>query len=744
MLSTLKRHGRFLRYLLVGGTGFAADLGGMEILVAAGMGPYAARLFSMAFAIAMTFALHRHFTFADTRVDKASPRQFSGYVFCQVISSILNYGVFYCLLRVIDAPEDMLARGIALCGGVGAGLLVNYFLLRRFVFSEERDIWAYLKQKIVTEKKLWIWAAIIPALFADAWDRQRDVLAVGTLKRALEPWDPDVWMRLYKVREWLIGGDFYDRTVAMTNAPFGGVTTPWTRPMDFLLAFFVRLMPQDLTIDQQLMLAATWLPLLLAVGTLYFLCRAARQSFDHLHVIIVAILLMMVNAVYQNYLIPGNADHHGLLILLWCAALSFILQPPSYAAQAVAGILLGLMLWVSPEAVMLIGVVYAVLAARALWYQRDIKDLAVLSAAVAVTAAVALLFEVPPAQYFSAVIYDSLSIVYVALFSFVAVAIGILGVMFKHTEKLVPRICAATAAALTAVAATLALFPKLVHGPMAEMHPYIFSHFLPSISEAKPLLKSTAFEMVIRLYIPLTAIFLLVKSHYSPRPFWRERRTQFLSALLALTLAMTMAQLRWNYYLQPVAIIIIAYYLPLFAMGAKSEGFGWLKHAPRMLRPYAWLFLLACIVSAASIFVKEDRTIHTKFYSCQSQIRYLLESGEMEKVFGPKPVTLFLPANVGGDVAFFTPYRIIAGNYHREGQGMSDWRDIMQQKTPAAARPLLKKRDVKGLIVCAEQYSEDSWLRQLDKKYPSWLKPVTGMPAIKMADDTLPVIFKVK
>lgn len=762
MFGILQRHEgfirRFARYLMVGGLGFLLDFGGMELLVALGVSPYPARAVSMALAIALTFTLHRRVTFAAGATVKGVPRQFGGFVFCQGLSGLLNYAVFFCALRASGMTEVPLMRFAALAMGVGVGLVSNYFLLSRFVFLGAHDIWTFLRQKLIVERKWWIWGAIVPALFADAWDRQRDVLALGQLPRPLEPWDPDVWMRLYKVRAWLAGGDFYDRTVAMTNAPLGGVTTPWTRPLDFLLAFAARLMPQDFTLDQQLLLAATWLPFVLALVTLFFLSRAAQQVFDHVHVIACAILLMLVNAIFQNYLMPGSADHHGLLILLWCAVLGLLLQPPSVVAKLAAGVVLGVMLWVSPEALMLIAVVYAVLGARALWHERDIRDLAVLSAATAVTAALVLLFETPPAQYFSYVVYDSLSIVYVSLLSFTGLAVAALSFILPRLEGWVARGVASGVAALCAAAATLFFFPKFIHGPLAEADPYIFRHFLPNISEATPLLQAKAFEILIRLYVPLTAIYLLVKSHFTPRPFWRDRRLQFLAAFLALTLVMTAGQLRWNYYLQPVAIIIVAIYLPLFSLGAKSEGFGWLKPVPRLLRPYAWLFLLACMTSAGAFYLKENRSQYAKFYGCQSQIRYLIESGQLEKAFGPSPVVFFAPANIGGDFAFFTPYRIIAGNYHREGQGMAAWSRIMAQENAAAARPLLQARKVGGLAVCAGQYSKSSWLSALDKKHPAWLQPVKGwsfmpvtaapqdsdVPAAESADVAMPVIFKVK
>jgi hypothetical protein len=71
---------------------------------------------------------------------------------------------------------------------------------------------------------------------------------------------------------------------------------------------------------------------------------------------------------------------------------------------------------------------------------------------------------------------------------------------------------------------------------------------------------------------------------------------------------------------------------------------------------------------------------------------------------------------------FFTPYKIIAGNYHREAEGLKDLDVIFRSAKAAEARIALRKRKTDALFYCAPDIPEESWL--LEKKRPGWLLPV--------------------
>jgi hypothetical protein len=130
---------------------------------------------------------------------------------------------------------------------------------------------------------------------------------------------------------------------------------------------------------------------------------------------------------------------------------------------------------------------------------------------------------------------------------------------------------------------------------------------------------------------------------------------------------------------------------------------------------------------------------------CMSQIRYVIETQQLQRLLGDKPLTLFVPANSGGDVLYFTPYRIIASNYHREGKGLKDIKRLETAKTPEAERDVLTERKVNAMLYCPARLPKDSWQRKVadDGKYPAWAAPVTGMKFME-APGPLPLLLKVK
>jgi hypothetical protein len=103
------------------------------------------------------------------------------------------------------------------------------------------------------------------------------------------------------------------------------------------------------------------------------------------------------------------------------------------------------------------------------------------------------------------------------------------------------------------------------------------------------------------------------------------------------------------------------------------------------------------------------------------------------------------PADVGGDMLFFTPYRIIASNYHREGRGLRDLKAIETAPDAGTARKLLAARQVKAVIFCPGRGDKASWLNKAAEsgKYPAWLTLMPGLRFIAARGDK-PIVAKVK
>lgn len=120
---------RILRFITVGGTGFAVDAAVLKMLLISGLtGPFSARIFSIALAGLVTWQLNRNFTFApsgDSQLNEAAR-----YGSVVAISSSINYVIYAGLLLAIPSLEPLLALVAA---SIGA-MVFSFVGYDRFVF----------------------------------------------------------------------------------------------------------------------------------------------------------------------------------------------------------------------------------------------------------------------------------------------------------------------------------------------------------------------------------------------------------------------------------------------------------------------------------------------------------------------------------------------------------------------------------------------------------------------------------
>jgi hypothetical protein len=570
-----------------------------------------------------------------------------------------------------------------------------------------------------------LWALLAFICLTLGFSHQAQVLEVPRLGHLLLPYDSDSWRRLVIVREWLAGGSFFDHAVPRVNAPSGEIETHWTRFLDLLLAGVTKLMPPSLTLDQRLMLAATWYPLALVLAAAALLNRAASRTKSAQHLLCI-LALGLFSTVPGDYFAPGNADHHGTLSTLWCAVLALMARPPGRRAALGLGLVLGCMTWISVEALVPAASVYAILGVRALLQPRAAESLSITTATAAGVAALALLLQ-QPYDALSHIAYDSLSIVHVLLLSLCAAAALALQVVLPRLPDLRRRIAAAASAAARVLAVMAATFPKFFRGPRVDADAFISQSFLPMITEARPLFAlpwQTAFSA---LWQPALAALLLAVT-WGANIWRRDRwRQSSLTALLVFTFLPLLMEIRWNYYLQPTAVVIIAALLPAYISAARIPV---LCLLPREHR--TWLALWALLLSVSVFTRLTGQEVLNTGEICSLDQEYALQSRKAQALLGDKPLVLLASANVSGTVLFFTPYSVIAGNYDREAEGLKDIADIDGAKTPEEARPLLLKRHVGALLTCPSLYSKDSWVHRLSdgKGRPAWVKSlgVIGTP----------------
>lgn len=591
----------------------------------------------------------------------------------------------------------------------------------------------------------WFWAVL--------------AVAIPLLLRGLSAWhalpydsgepagthDSDSWLRLLLVREWLQGGGWYDHMVYRTSAPMGGIESPWTRPMDIIVALLVKLQFYNADLDIKLFRAALLMPAmwgaLMVGGTCRLLMKLDQPAATYLPVL----AIFAVTPTLWTYFMLANADHHGLLAALWVWALSFIVPDSRRGRDAVClGLILGLMLWISPEVLPLIAATYMWLGLRWLRGATD-KFLPWAATATCLAALAALMAERSANQMFIPV-YDSISIVHIYALSLCGLLAWALHFVKGNLQR---KTTLAALGSAVVFAAIWFVFPLFFKNPMALMHPFITERFLAAIQEAQPLFNRPPLVVFGTLLHPVVAIMACA---------WQIRHRGMLSPgaamgllfFIAVALPLYIAQQRWFYYLYPAVTVAIApLFVALFSPNATwaagrwpanllqhlSEGAQAMRRIPLLL---ALLFLPLGLMVAATMTAPADKTPR----NCQKEARKIIQSGKL----GDIPPSIFLvPTNLAPEMLFFTHHRVISGNYHREGDAIAYAWDAERMSTLKKLRTYLALRQVGAIMICpASKTPKNSAMMKLraGKARAGWLERL-DTSAIT-TDKNGPAIFLVK
>jgi putative flippase GtrA len=121
---------RLLRFALVGGIGFLADAAMLALLLAATpLGPFAARLASIAFALCVTWVCNRTATFRPSA--RGLLREGARYGGVGIATSVCNYLVYSALLLAVPATPPLAALVVASL----AAMALSYLGYSRLVFD---------------------------------------------------------------------------------------------------------------------------------------------------------------------------------------------------------------------------------------------------------------------------------------------------------------------------------------------------------------------------------------------------------------------------------------------------------------------------------------------------------------------------------------------------------------------------------------------------------------------------------
>ncbi|ESW77539.1 GtrA family protein [Mesorhizobium sp. M0644] len=104
--------GRLARFIVAGGIGFVADAGALWLVLAATpLGPLAARIISIGFALSATWLINRHLTFSPS--SRGIAHEGARYGGVGIATSVVNYLVYCVMLFALPMVSPLIALAVA-------------------------------------------------------------------------------------------------------------------------------------------------------------------------------------------------------------------------------------------------------------------------------------------------------------------------------------------------------------------------------------------------------------------------------------------------------------------------------------------------------------------------------------------------------------------------------------------------------------------------------------------------------
>ena len=554
----------------------------------------------------------------------------------------------------------------------------------------------------------------------------------------------DTYMRVVRVREWLDAGSWYQSFSPRSNAPYGE-TLHWTRPMDMALAALAAPLIPFVGLAKALYVAGFLVSPVMMGLTLWAFLWGTRPILD-VRGQIVLVVLFAFQPVTHYYFVAARPDHHSMILLAFAAVLSFLVRfaatdgedgaEGEQRAVTGAGVVAALGIWVSVESLSI--ELFALLALGLVWMVtgRDawLEALRRFTLAGALTMALALMVERPPAEWLTSETYDRLSTVHVVLLALIALGVEAIRRGHKRfTDSAWARLIVALLAAGAAAALMAALFPAFFKGPFgAAMDPRLDALWLSRVNEFQSLLggeKSTLVEIAF-LFGPMAWGFLWAFTAW--RDPARAAHTPALIAVLALSMALfaplTLVQARWGGYMGVAVVIGWALLLTRLLDWRGGPLVGPAPGTPLLRAPLFLLVALGHVLVGAAFVATAEETDQAEAQKCEwRNIAPHLNSAQFA---GGEAQTLFNFIHTGPEILYRTAHRVVGTPYHRNTRGLLDTFRVLGDTDMAESRAVLQARKVDFVLLCVDSVEErlmlefpgDTLMRRLSEgRAPAWL-----------------------
>lgn len=502
--------------------------------------------------------------------------------------------------------------------------------------------------------------------------------------------DTDDAMRLVEVHDLLAGQGWYDLTQHRLNAPFGA-SLHWSRLVDLPIAALLLILRPVFGTGADTVAAYVW-PLLL-LGALMALSARIAVRLGGPEALLAGVALPAFSLITMTEFAPGRFDHHGPQILLALLMLDLLLAALERPKAALfAGIAAALALAIGAES--LPAVVAGIAAVGLLWVadRQHRAAMAWFGLGLGVATPLLLLALVGPEAWF--VPYcDAISPV------FALAALGAGGLLAGLSRLAIGRWPLRLAAGLAAggglIGLLYAVSPHCFAAPYSELGPWLMSHWIDRIDEAKPLWVSirTDAPYVLAVALP-AALVLLVALRGLAGAEWRKWLVYgavLLVAALVMLLQIRGARLATSLAV-PAGAAAIAWARARWVGGRKP---GWLLALLLFWAGFAGL-IVGLAASAVDLSLSNGAPSAGQLQAGRAACR--LPEAFAGLAEGP-PRRIMAPIDLGAHLLLFTPHSVVGAPYHRNVAGVTDTFAFFNAPI-GEAEAILLRRQIDLVVLC--------------------------------------------
>ncbi|HEU0118723.1 MAG TPA: hypothetical protein VFR09_08840 [Alphaproteobacteria bacterium] len=534
--------------------------------------------------------------------------------------------------------------------------------------------------------------------------------------------DPDDYMYLTQVLDWLKGQGWYDNVQHRLNPP-DGVPIHFSRLAQMPMALGILMFEQlHLGPRAAAMLTAMIYPLILFGGMLVALRRLAVSYVPEKWAGVVAYIALFATAMTFMYT-PGHLDHHGLNLMLITLVLGFVVRmverPGDYRLGLAAGLIMALSLTVALEVLPWLLLISAFLG---LWAVvkggAAARNALVYALALYLGSMATLAITRPPSEW---MVPDVLtySCVYVYLTGGVAVSMaGIAAV--AGAPALVRWVAGGALAALTGWA-FLHSFPALVAGPYGGMDPELARMMLGELDEARPLIRSEDTIFGLAVHFTGWAVATAAASHFFRRAKG-EARWRWALLLLLLTAGFLLTVFyQYRFIAMTSALTIV----PLAALLQR----GWARLAKwetGRARTFAEIGLLLLVGPLPGVLIPaavDGRSFSSGvlLFPVDAAVKrnpcdtYVLEHVlDDPLLYGNRPRLIVSSMGQGPELLFRTPHKVLSAPYHMDVSGNIDATRFFSTPYASEAEQIARRRKIELVAAC--RYVPDVYTRPPEGK----------------------------